>query len=102
MKKQFGVELEEFLDSIDNDTPEKIILQISKEDLKNPVKSIVGNAQMKVILEGATLARTFSSKEGLMLILLKDSKIYGLDWMDGYGVTLCEYKQSKDTWSFQG
>ena len=93
-------ELENFLDSIDDTTPEKIILQASKETLKDPVQQIMQNVKMRGFLEGATLARTFSWEKGLMLIFIKNGKIYGLDWCDGHGVTLCEYI-SPNEWSFQ-
>ncbi len=60
------------------------------------------NVEISGILEGAKLARTFVYEKALMMIFLKGGKIYGLDWCDGHGVTLCEYKQQKGaSWSFQ-
>ena len=99
-KRKFDKELEDFLDGIDQNTPEKIILQTSTEELKDPVQQIMHNVKARGILEGAALARAFSWEKGLMLLFLKNGKIYGLDWCDGYGVTICEHI-SPNEWSFR-
>ena len=100
MNNKISKEMKEFIDSIDSNTPEEIILQAGKKELENPMQGLMTKIQLMRVLEGATLTDVCSTKEGLLMIFLKDGKVYQLDWMDGYGVTLSEYKRPGE-WSFQ-
>lgn len=84
--------LKDFVNSIDHKTPEIILKQVSVKDLKeHRDKTISFNVGAWRRLEGARLEGVGVYEGNLMLLLSKDGEVFGLDWCDGFGVTLCEY-----------
>lgn len=71
MNKKSSKELEDFLDNINPDTPEKIILQTHNAILKDPIQVLTTNVKLRGILEGTTLARVSSFEKCLMMIFLR-------------------------------
>lgn len=84
--------IKDFIKSIYTNTPENLIRQLSLQEIKeSPEKRLSFNAAAWLFLEGAKVEGVGIYEDNLMLLFSKDGKVYGLDWTDGYGVTLCEY-----------
>ena len=88
--------LKDFVKSIDAKTPETIIKQVSLKEIKeHPDKAISFNAKAWLVLEDAKLEGVGIYNNNLMLLFSKDGEVFGLDWCDGFGATLCEYIPSE-------
>ncbi len=91
------MKLEDFVASIDQNTPEKIIAQISVEETvpKNGGhfngKCFAFSSTAWFCLEGAKVESIAVVKKAVVIIFSRGSHVYGLDWEDGFGATLCEY-----------
>lgn len=91
------MKLEDFVASIDKNTPEKIIAKISVEetDPKNggyfTAESFAFSNSAWFCLEGAKVESIAIVKKAVVIIFSRGSHVYGLDWQDGFGATLCEY-----------
>lgn len=84
--------LKDFVQSIDEKTPENIIKQLTvKETKEDKTKSLSFNATLWLFLEGAKVEGVGVYNGNLTLFLSKDGDVFGLDWCDGFGATLCEY-----------
>ena len=80
----------DFVDSIDADTPEKILFQVPRDTLKNKKARLFFNIQARLILEDSILESVGFSDKGLILILRKDEKFFQLNMHNDFGVTLAE------------
>lgn len=84
--------LKDFMMSIDKNTPKNIISQLSLQDIeKYPAKSFSFNALAWHFWKGATVEHVGVYEGNLMLLLSKGGCVFGLNWRDGFGATLCEY-----------
>ena len=83
--------LKDFIQSIDDKTPVMIIRQRSIEQLQKGDVKISLNCCLWRVLEGAKLEGIGGTDKGLSLLFSKDGQVFGLDWYDGCGATLCEY-----------
>ena len=81
--------ISDFVQSIDSDTPEKILVQASSDELKNFSGKLRVCAQLLKILYGAKIENVIVTEFSLMLTLSNNGKVYLLDGCK-YGVTLSE------------
>lgn len=80
----------EFVNSIDEKTPEKILFQVPLDTLENKLSMVMFNAQARLILENSVLEGLYFDEKSLMLILRKGEKIFQIDMSKDFGVTLAE------------
>ena len=83
--------LKDFINSIDDKTPQMTIRQKSIEELKKADTRFSFNCIAWLILEGAKIEGVWLNHNCLTLLFSKDGQVFGLDWYDGFGATLCEY-----------
>lgn len=81
----------DFIESIDEKTPENIITKIAVEDTAKQQKRLKFNFIANKILEGAKLESARIADKSLWIIFSKDGEIFSLDWQDGYGAMLSEF-----------
>ena len=80
----------EFVDSIDEKTPEKILFQVPLDTLQNKLSRLMFNAQARLILENSVIEGLYFDETCLMLILRKGEKFFQIDMCKDFGVTLAE------------
>lgn len=80
----------EFVNSIDEKTPEKILFQVPLDTPENKLSMVMFNAQARLILENSVLEGLYFDEKSLMLILRKGEKIFQIDMSKDFGVTLAE------------
>jgi len=79
----------EFVRSIDSDTPENILFQVSFENLKDKVTKLASNAQTQLLFEDAKIEGIYFSDKAFFLLGRKGKKFFQLD-VTQYGVTVAE------------
>lgn len=79
----------DFAQTIDGNTPEKILVQVSTEELKSEGCKIRVGVQLWQILHGAKVDVVTTTEFSMLVQLIKDNKVYHLDFCK-YGVTLAE------------
>ena len=80
----------EFVNNIDEKTPENILFQVPSDTLKNKMSRLIFNAQARIFLENSVLEGVYFTDNCLMLILRKGGKFFQLDMCNDFGVTLAE------------
>ena len=81
--------IQDFCSSIDETTPEKILVQASTEELKSEGCQLRVGVQLWQILHGATVDIVTATEFSMLVQLIKDNKVYHLDFCK-YGMTLAE------------